>query len=288
MENLRISTMTAISALNSDIDLDTLFKNITINRDFPFIQHGKLGIKGESNKTTRKSRKPEKKKTFFNQVTIHVFQDKLVNVKLFNNGKIQMTGLKYEDHGIKVLHKLIPYIQELDSTNEHKVFTQREITCKPMNIVLINSDFDIKYSIQRDVLHREILDAGLYSSYEPCIYPGVNIKYYFNANQSNGICKCTSMCNGKGDGLSDGGCKRITVAVFKSGKIIITGARSREQLELSYHFITNFINGQRVKIELREHPEVEYNAAVIIQKRLRGWIHRSRRSSKQQTLNIVK
>ena len=46
-----------------DIDLDTLFKNITINRDFPFIQHGKLGIKGESNKTTRKSRKPEKKKT---------------------------------------------------------------------------------------------------------------------------------------------------------------------------------------------------------------------------------
>ena len=98
--------MTAISALNTDIDLDTLYKNITINSNFPFIEHGSLA-KGESHKTKRKSRKPEKKKTFFNQVTIHVNCDKNVNVKLFNNGKIQMTGLKYEDHGSKVLQKLM-------------------------------------------------------------------------------------------------------------------------------------------------------------------------------------
>ena len=58
--------MTAISSINSDINLDNLYKNITINSDIPFIQHGSLGIKGESNKTKRKTRKPEnrKKKTF--------------------------------------------------------------------------------------------------------------------------------------------------------------------------------------------------------------------------------
>ena len=28
MENLRISTMTAVSAINSDIDLDNLYKNM--------------------------------------------------------------------------------------------------------------------------------------------------------------------------------------------------------------------------------------------------------------------
>ena len=120
-----------------------------------------------------------------------------------------------------------------------------------MNIVLINSDFDIGYKIKRDILHREIVDAGMYSSYEPCIYPGVNIKYYFNSNQTNGICKCSAMCIGKGNGLSDGGCKKITVAVFKSGKIIITGARTREQLEISYHFITKFINDRKREIELK-------------------------------------
>ena len=251
MENLRISTMTAISSLNSDINLDNLYKNFIITDKIPFIQHGSHGIKGESNKAKRKPRKPEKKKTFFNQVTLHVSCDKLVNVKLFNNGKIQMTGLKYENHGTKVLKILIPYILHLDQIKEDKILNSTEIIFEPMNIVLINSDFDIGYKIKRDILHREIVDAGLYSSYEPCIYPGVNIKYYFNSNQDNGICKCSSMCTGKGDGLSDGGCKKITVAVFKSGKIIITGARSNEQLELSYNFITKFINDRKALIELK-------------------------------------
>jgi TATA-box binding protein (TBP) (component of TFIID and TFIIIB) len=251
MENLRISTMTAISSLNTDIDLTNLFNNIKMDENISFIEHGSLGFKGESNKMKRKTRKPEKKKTFFNQVTLHVNCDKNVNVKLFNNGKIQMTGLKYLDHGSKVLEKLIPIIKSLDSTNELKIFNHSDISVQPMNIVLINSDFDIKYKIQRDILHREIVDAGMYSSYEPCIYPGVNIKYFFNSNQSDGICKCSSMCNGKGDGCSDGGCKKITVAVFKSGKIIITGARSNEQLELAYNFITKFINDRKDKVELK-------------------------------------
>jgi len=242
--------MTAISSLNSNISLDNLYNNFQIAETFPFIQHGSHGVKGESIKSKRKSRKPVKKKTFFNQVTLHVYCDKLVNVKLFNNGKIQMTGLKYEDHGQKVLDKIVSYIKELDRANETTVFDHRDIICMPMNIVLINSDFAMGYTIRRDILHHEIVEAGLYSSYEPCIYPGVNIKYYFNSNQDNGICQCSTMCDGKGDGISDGGCKRITVAVFKSGKTIITGARSREQLELSYYFITKFINDRKETIEL--------------------------------------
>jgi len=176
--------------------------------------------------------------------------DKIVNVKLFNNGKIQMTGLKYEDHGSKVLQTLIPIIKDLDNKNENKICNHSDIIYSPMNIVLINSDFDIGYKVKRDILHKEIIDAGMYSSYEPCIYPGVNIKYFFNSNQGNGICKCMSMCTGKGDGCSDGGCKKITVAVFKSGKIIITGARSREHLELSYYFITRFMNSRKGQLTL--------------------------------------
>ena len=46
---------------------------IQINNDIPFIEHGAHGYKGDSNKNKRKTRKPEKKKTFFNQVTFHCF-----------------------------------------------------------------------------------------------------------------------------------------------------------------------------------------------------------------------
>ena len=52
---------------------------------------------------------------------------------------------------------------------------------------------------------------------------GVNIKYYFNQSTNHGICQCSQMCSGKGCGLGDGQCKRITILIFMSGEVIITG-----------------------------------------------------------------
>ena len=245
MEALRISTMTACSSLNSDINLDNLYQNIEPDSTISFIEHGSLGIKGESKKTQRKTRKPKKKKTFFNQATIHVTCEKTVNVKLFNNGKIQMTGLKYEEHGTRVLEILTPILLRLDVNNDNKILSTDKLVAEPMNIACINSDFSLGYSIKRDILHKEIVDAGYYSSYEPCIYPGVNIKYYYNTGSEDGICKCTNVCSGKGDGCGDGKCKKITVAVFKSGKAIITGARSKHQLDIAFKFITEFIQPRK-------------------------------------------
>ena len=251
MENLRISTMTAVSSINSDIDLNILFKNSIINDILTYIQHGSLGKKGEHNKKERKSRIPKKQKSFFNQVTLHIYCEKCVNVKLFNNGKIQMTGLKYETHGEKVLNKLLPYLQGLDEVNEDKIIINRDnITYTPFNIALINSDFSIGYKVKRELVHREIVDAGMYSSYEPCIYPGVNIKYYYNQDTTNGICQCTTICNGKGCGKGDGNCKKITIVVFKSGEIMITGARSRKHLCICHEFISTFINSRKDKLKL--------------------------------------
>ena len=98
-----------------------------------------------------------------------------------------------------------------------------------------------------------IISMNYYSSYEPTIYPGVNIKYCFNeSNLDDGICKCSVPCNGKGKVNSDGikCCKRITIAVFNSGKIIITGGQNRDQIKIAYHFISNFINKYKDQINL--------------------------------------
>jgi len=233
--------MTGTSSINSKIHLDNLFKNISTDDVIPYIQHGSLGSKGESNKPKRNTRKPKPRRSFFNQVTLHVNCEKIVNVKLFNNGKVQMTGLKYEDHGSKVLDLIIPYLLRVDQRNETKVLDKETLEYDPMNIACINSNFSIGYPIKRDILHREIVDMGYYSSYEPCIYPGVNIKYYYNTRQPNGICKCSEPCTGKGCGTIDGGCKKVTIAVFQSGEAIITGARSKLQLDVSHKFITDLI-----------------------------------------------
>ena len=82
-----------------------------------------------------------------------------------------MTGLKYETHGDKVLSLLIPELLKTDSTSESKILSHAQIETKPFDTVMINSDFSLGYRVKRDVIHREIVELGMYSSYEPCIYP---------------------------------------------------------------------------------------------------------------------
>jgi len=240
MDDLRVSTITSILQISNDIDLRKIYDSVPITTYIPFIEYGAENIpKGFSKKMLRKKRKKTIKKIFYNQATIHVFHDnKIMNVKLFNNGKIQITGLKGIHQAPILVQKLIEYFQDL-SILEYDTYLMNH------KLVLINSDFDIGYEINRDVLHSEIIDHGLYSSYEPCIYPGVNIKYFMNTNNFDGICCCEEMCNGKGRANGDGDCKKVTIAVFKSGKVIITGGQNIEQLETAYRFIKNFIDERK-------------------------------------------
>ena len=161
---------------------------------------------------------------------------KIINVKIFKNGRIQITGLKYENQGIQIIHKLI------DLLNKNSI-VNNDIQLKMIDysIVLINCDFELSHGIDRYKLHDKLIEKNYYSSFEPCNYPGVNIKYYINDNNNNGICCCNKICNGKGNGKNDGDCKRITIAVFKSGSIIITGGRNINQILISYDFINKFI-----------------------------------------------
>ena len=41
--------------------------------------------------------------------------------------------------------------------------------------------------------------------------------------------------------VGNGNCKRITIAIFQSGRILITGGRNREQISKSYNFINRVL-----------------------------------------------
>jgi hypothetical protein len=69
----------------------------------------------------------------------------------------------------------------------------------------------------------------------------------FNENNplKDGICHCGKMCDGGGSGYRgrEGEntttlCRQITIAPFQTGKVIITGAKSQEQLDEALTFIT--------------------------------------------------
>ena len=72
-----------------------------------------------------------------------------------------------------------------------------------------------------------------------------------------GKCYCSLPCKGNGTGTGNGQCKKVTIAIFQSGSLIITGARSLEQIETAYHFINTVFE--------KHHSELRQGKADFIQ-----------------------
>lgn len=265
---LRISTMTATCKTLLNVNLNVIYKYSSI-QDYDNDKEGiiKIEFGDEDRRGTSKkdieNKKVKKKKVFYNQATI-IFKiisentKKEVNMKVFTNGNIQMTGLKSAEDGKKAINLFYQETKNLKGiiTNKENgslntvngIDNPDDFEIKDFQIVLINSDYSTHFKIKRDVLHNILVkDYGIFSSYEPCIYPGVNSKYYWNNDYKNkkiykeGICHCTKNCTGKGKGCGNGNCKKITVSIFQSGNIIITGARSVEQINDAYEFINKVL-----------------------------------------------
>ena len=105
--------------LNSIVNLKNLLNNINPT-DEGFIRYVETseGNKGYAKKYEKETENQVLKKTlFFNQGTVIVYdkiEQKLVNIKLFQNSKIQVTGILSKEMGIRVVESLIEYIINLD------------------------------------------------------------------------------------------------------------------------------------------------------------------------------
>lgn len=289
--DLRISTITAVCQTNLNVNLSQLINRIDSEiidcnlSDNEGIIKSVFGNTVKGNKQLNKKKKFEK--CFYNQVTniIRIKKDgnyKEINVKIFNNGKLQLTGLKKKEDGIYCIELLLKSFNNIHKMYPDDIFkfSGDKITYHSFEVVLINSDYSARFKIKRDKLHEILInDYNLYSSYEPCIYPGVNSKYYWNDKYNNfpnkGICYCTEKCDGKGNGSGNGQCKKITISIFQSGNVIITGARTFEQINSAYLFIndvfkTNFDTIKRKNIPFldintnRQHIRKDNSEKVII------------------------
>jgi TATA-box binding protein (TBP) (component of TFIID and TFIIIB) len=254
MSDLRISTMVTTCHAGCGIRLRRLFENFG-KWAIPFGYPGEGFLKMEFEKnvvgaSTRDilTKRKVTEKTFFNQATLVIrkaLKDgqpgwKEVNIKLFANGGIQMTGVPTAEFSEAAIQYVICEIVEKDT----EVFTASPGLCK-FRIQLINSDYSINRQIHQEKLHKILSNVyGLFSSHESTIYQGVNTKYYYNKKGNPlkpGICPCKTACSGQGNGDGEGECKRITISPFSSGKIIITGAREMDQINEAYEFFNQIL-----------------------------------------------
>lgn len=260
----KISTITTTGSVNTSIQLKTFYDILDIedNSNIEGISYVEYGIlrKGMSKKNKINKRKTsivdsDDKKKFDNQVTleyrISMKNDTMtiVNCKIFNNGNIQMTGVKYVEQGYEIIDRIISILMQ-SSIN---VCNKDELKNTKYTIQLINCDFKIGFNIKRDVLYRIMIQTyDNMCSYEPCIYPGVKIQYMWHSKnkEKDGVCKCDNTCiSGKGNGMLKNSCKKITIAVFQSGSVIITGAQHVEQIKEAYEWIIRILLNNKSNIE---------------------------------------
>lgn len=244
---LRVSTMVITAHWGALIQLDKLFellKQHIIPLWYPGVgilkfEH-KNKVLGSSYKDIFTNRKITSK-SFFNQSTIVIRRRtekedswKEVNVKLFANGGIQMTGITSESFAQKTIEWLLELLQTLP---ESPFITTPSI--QRFSVQLINTDYALNKFINQDALHKILINEyNLFSMLEKTIYQGVNTKFFFNtSNSGKGICQCEQFCKGQGTGHGEGECKRITMSIFRTGRIIITGARKLYQIEAAYDFL---------------------------------------------------
>jgi TATA-box binding protein (TBP) (component of TFIID and TFIIIB) len=261
---LRVTTHVASGNINTAIDIKKLATYLEINDEINYIEFKNEDeniIKGSKNKKSNKKKKKGKGR-FWNQITIIITPEPGFknNIKIFNNGSISMTGVKKIENGKKSVEILIGYIKKIHKKVPDIIREQIPIDTLAMvtfKIALINSDYNISYNVNRSALHKILsLKYNVSSTFDACEYPGVNIKLFWNKNNITGNtftgkCPCPKKCVGKGNGDGIGQCKIVTIFVFQSGSIMITGARCTEQIYSGYHFINSIFESYKDELEVK-------------------------------------
>jgi TATA-box binding protein (TBP) (component of TFIID and TFIIIB) len=186
---------------------------------------------------------------------------KETNIKLFKNGGFQMTGVSSAEMARAALTQLIALNRGrgiwADETN---------LGIQRFEVCMMNSDYSVGKAIRRDRLYRILVEKyGLWSSFEPTRYQGVNTKFFWNsskpADAPPGICICPTPCDGDGHGHGVGHCKKITISPFRTGSIIITGAKEPRQLADAYEFMNDVLREHADQV-LRDEPVLDASAPV--------------------------
>lgn len=266
---LRISTMTVTANWGMPINLGLIFEQIKPHL-IPIWYPGEGILKFENRgnvlgagyKDIFTNRKVTTK-SFFNQSTIVLrkFIDantgwKEVNIKLFANGGIQMTGVSSKEFAVESVLILLDILRTLPQTPF--LGDKPPTTVQKVAVPLINTDYSLDHDIQQDNLHQLLIDEyNLFSMLEKTIYQGVNTKYFYNKTGSRpGICTCSKFCKGQGNGSGEGECKRITMSIFRTGRIIITGARDMEQIYAAYNFLNKVFEDHATDVLIRRVPSI--------------------------------
>jgi len=154
------------------------------------------------------------------------------HIKIFNTGKLEIPGVQndkiYEIILVHILETLQPFIvEELPLGYKQKSDT-----------VLINSNFNCGFYINREVLHELFkYKYNIQSIYDPCSYPGIQSKFYFNPDVE--IQTGSKIPEDKKHLYPN--VVEVSFMIFRTGSILIVGMCDEHVLYCIYEYLKKIL-----------------------------------------------
>lgn len=165
-----------------------------------------------------------KETAFYNQITIwYRDQYSTKNIKLFPNGSIQAAGCTDLIDCQRILGQLILIVKET---------LDLDVTVKKPQICMINTNFSLNSSVNLNKVIRVFSGTQFKVTFDPDRYSAVKVKFVPGPEM-----------------------KQVTASIFKTGKIIVTGAQTLDEIVAAYDTINSKITPDTY-IQPAEKPEL--------------------------------
>lgn len=156
------------------------------------------------------------------------------HVKVFNTGKLEIPGIQSEATFNTILENVIITLQP---------FIKDKLAYKPdtNETVLINSNFNCGFFINREALD-DILKYkyNIQSIYDPCSYPGIQCKFYYNPDIDiqNG-CQISEENKHLYKNV-----KEVSFMIFRTGSVLIVGRCDENVLLIIYEYLKIILHNE--------------------------------------------
>ena len=204
---IKITTITMVSMSKINIDINKI-------RDI-FTKLGSIKIKIKNGNGDGFEWKL-KSTTFYNQITLgYIDQYSTKSIKVFPNGSIQVAGCSDLFDCMRIIGQLSFLFDEL-------LDMKKLIPIDSYRVVMINTNFSLNYNVNLMKITEHFSKHGLFNvSFEPDRYSAVKIKFKPASDM-----------------------KEVTVSIFSTGKIIVTGAETLKEIVYAYNIINHHINSK--------------------------------------------
>ena len=156
------------------------------------------------------------------------------HVKVFNTGKLEIPGIQTEE----IFQTILLFILEILQPH---ISEKLEYKLNASETVLINSNFKCGFYINREAFH-DILKYkyNIQSIYDPCSYPGIQCKFYYNPDVD--IQTGSQISNENKDIYTN--VKEISFMIFRTGSVLIVGKCDDDVLMIIYEYLKIILHNE--------------------------------------------